>query len=342
MIPAKATLTPAEKLVGEILPNGWTVESHVKKKPGATGGYFSVGYVVRHKDGHEAYLKAIDFSDAFKSSDPARKLEDLTKTYNFERDLLEMCRNKKLDRVVHALEDGNLTIDGLPVPYIIFEMADGDMRAHMNLSQRFDLAWTLRMLHHVTVGLSQLHGVGIAHQDIKPSNVLVFHGLVSKLTDLGRSAHPDHEVTHNEGDIPGGLAYAPPELRYGFKDPDFKKHRFGSDTFLLSNIILFAFTLQTMSSVLFASLSPQHMPVTWKGTFQEVLPYLQNAFNDALVDVAPHIPEEVREEIILILRQLGEPDPEKRGDPLSRNNFSLQRFITRLDVLAYKAERNLF
>ena len=101
-----------------------------------------------------------------------------------------------------------------------------------------------------------------------------------------------------------------------------------------------------MSSVLFSFLAPEHMPFTWGGTYEEVTPYLQSAFNDALASVEADIPKEVRSDIILMLRQLCEPDLSKRGHPLNRfqnvNSFSLERYITKLDLLAYRAERNLF
>lgn len=339
---ASGLLTPAEKLEGEELPNGWTVLDIVSKKPGATGGYFSVGYKVQHADGRICFLKALDWSEAFHSEDPPRKMQELTQTYNFERDLLAKCKDNNLDRVVRALEDGTAIVDGLPVPYLIFELAEGDIRAHMDVSANLDLSWTLRMLHHTAVGVKQLHGVDIAHQDLKPSNILVFQDFVSKLADLGRSAHPDYQPPHEAFPIPGGIQYAAPELRYGYYDPDFKQRRFVADAFLLGNIILFAFTRLTMPGVIYSHLAPEHHPGTWKGTFQEALPYLQSAFSDALESIANDIPEQVRDEIILMLRQLCEPDSTKRGHTKNRNYFSLEQFVTRLNVLAYKAERKLF
>lgn len=339
-------LTPAEKLEGVALKNGWTVLERINPKPGATGGFFSIGYRVRHNNGRVAFLKAIDFSRAFADPDPPRKLQELTETFNFERDMLARCAAKNLDRVVRAIEDGTVTVDGLPVPYLIFEMADRDIRGHMDLAKKLDLAWTLRMLHHVAVGLSQLHGVGVAHQDLKPSNVLVFERLIFKLADLGRSAHADFNPPHADFVVPGAIAYAPPELRYGYTHPDFRQRRYGADAFLLGNIILFAFTRLTLPNIIFSFLAPEHMPFVFKGTYDEVLPYLQAAFNVGLSSVEKDIPEEVRSDIVLMLRQLGEPDLSKRGHPLSRflsgNTFSLERYITILDRLAYKAERNLF
>lgn len=337
-----APTTPAGSLVGLTLENGWFVDSLINPKPGATGSHFSVGYKVSHKDGRSAFLKAVDFSGALRSTDPTRALQKLTESFNFERDLLEKCGKKNFDRVVKAFEEGKVIVQGIPVPYLIFEMAEGDMRAHLDFANNVDLVWILRMLHHVTVGLKQLHSVNIAHQDLKPSNVLVFDGLISKLADLGRSAHPDYNPPHGDLVIPGGIAYAPPELIYGYTDPDFRIRRFGSDLYLLGNIVLFAFTRQTMSSVLLSFVDKSHMPLVWKDSYFAVLPFLQDAFEKALHHVSTYIPDEVQTEIVEMLRQLCEPDLASRGNPSIRNSYSLERFITRLNVLAYKAERKLF
>lgn len=84
------------------------------------------------------------------------------------------------------------------------------------------------------------------------------------------------------------------------------------------------------------------MPNNWYGRYYEVLPYVQSAFNDAVNYIQAYLPNEVRGEIVTMLRYLCEPDPSLRGHPLDRGTYSLERFVTKLDVLAYKAERKLF
>jgi serine/threonine protein kinase len=188
--------------------------------------------------------------------------------------------------------------------------------------------------------------VGIAHQDLKPSNVLVFENLIFKLADLGRSAHPDYQPPHDDYVFAGDWPYAPPELRYGFTHPDYKQRRFGCDAFLLGNIVSFSFTRLTMSSLLFSHLHQQHMPQVWGHSYAEVVPFLQNALNETLTALKPNIPHEIQSDIILILRQLCEPDLSKRGHPSDRfqgvNTFRLDRYISKFNYLATKAEGKLF
>src|SRR6266851_917241 len=52
--------------------------------------------------------------------------------------------------------------------------ADGDVRKHLSPTQSLDIVWILRCLHHIATGLHQLHSAKVAHQDLKPSNVLAF------------------------------------------------------------------------------------------------------------------------------------------------------------------------
>ena len=84
-------MTPAEQLEGVDLGNGWTVGKTAARKPNATGGHFSQGYLASHKDGTLGFLKALDYTAALSSHDPAAVLSSMTSAYNFEKSICVKC-----------------------------------------------------------------------------------------------------------------------------------------------------------------------------------------------------------------------------------------------------------
>jgi len=337
-------------LAGLTLPGGWVVERFLERPPQSTGGFFSVGYIVKGAADEEAFLKALDLTSVVDAPDLPRALEALAAAYNFERDLLQKCRVRRLTRIATPIADGSLDVPGYDLPfsrvnYLIFELARGDVRTHLDAAEAFDLALRLRALHHVATGLQQLHGQGIAHQDLKPSNVLVFDDYESKIGDLGRAADRLVPVPHDDLVFAGDLGYAPPELLYGYVLPDWAARRFGCDAYLLGSLIVFFFCRVSMTAGLIAHVDPAHHPKRWGDGFEAVLPYLRAAsdiviqqFQDEAVLQAPALAGDLTE----MVRQLCEPDPRLRGHPSSRGNlttqYDLYRFITRLDLLSRRAE----
>ncbi len=341
--------TSAELLEGRTLANGWKVVAPAPTGVNSTGGNFSKSYIVEAPDGRRAFLKALDYSRAFKSPDPARTLQALTEAFNFERDTLLRCRENRLDRIVVALDDGIEKIEGAPdggvVQYLIFELAAGDVRSQADTSKRFELAFALRALHHISVGLRQLHSHGIAHQDLKPSNVLVFPQDGSKLADLGRAAYKGHAVSHDDLHCAGDPTYAPPELLYHQVDPDWNRRRQGCDAYLMGSMVVFFFAGVGMTAVIAEHLDPVHRWANWPGTYSEVLPYVQHAFSRALDDLSPAFPAAISDSLFAAVAQLCDPDPRLRGDPSSRvitsNQYSMERYISRFNLLARHAELGL-
>lgn len=337
---------PAENLIGKKLENGWVVSKKIEKKEDGSGGNFSVSYIVE-KDGDSAFLKAQDLSRVLRAGNVMQALEAMTTAHNYECDLLKICDQKKLSKVVNIITTGEIPAEEntfLPVPYIIFELADRSVRDYLNIVENFNIAWIFRSLHNIAVGLKQLHNANIVHQDIKPSNILLFDNQkTSKLADLGRGELKGKISIYSDLKIAGDPAYAPPEQLYGYLLPDWGARRKACDLFHLGSMIVFYF-LQTHMTVLLRRYLPMEYQWTnWDGDFNEVLPFIDSSFEIVLIDIKEVIFKQVdceirANEIINIINQLCKPDPAKRGYPKlpdqKGDQYSMEKYITKFDVLA--------
>jgi len=347
--------------VGTKLEGGWTVESPLgwsfddKGKPArpagdnGSGGNFSVGYVVKRGD-QTAFLKAIDLSRAMKAKpgDMLNELKKIIDTATFEQALCALCGERRMDRVVLALAAGEIVVGPNlqdRVPYIIFELADGDVRRRMRLvNENVRAAWIFSALQNAAVGLRQLHSAKIAHQDVKPSNLLQFEKQnVFKVGDVGRAIQEGVAVPRAEYGIAGDPSYAPPELLYGHYVPDWNTRRVGCDLFMFGSLIAFFFLGQGITPMLMSRIDAAHLPRRaggeWQGFYADVLPIVQRAFSSVLEELELVAPKKFKDEIVASVRQLCEPDPALRGHPRNRteNQFDLSRYVSQFDLLAKHA-----
>ena len=341
---SSASPTPAQLLVGKTLTDGWRVEELVNRPRQATGGLFSTSYIVSSPTGQKAFLKAMDYRAALEAPDPATALQSMTAAYNFERELLARCRAKRLTRIVRILGDGTIAArTGDPssvVQYLIFELADGDIRSVVSFGRATDHAWILRTVHDATAALRQLHGAEIAHQDIKPSNILLFPTQHSKLADLGRSSHRQVRSPHDGLQCAGDLSYAPPELLYGHVHPEWRIRRLAVDLYLLGSLIVYLYTGVSMTHLLLTRIDRKHH-YTSGVAYGDVLPYLQHAFAQILRELPGHLPSSVASEITKSVAQLCDLRPEERGHPVNAafrgDRYSLERYVSLFDRLAAEA-----
>ncbi len=337
----------AENLTGYTLPGGWRVRDKVTRQDGDTGGKFSVNYIVE-RDGQQAFCKVLNYAwimQARVGVDPTGLLQEAVTTYNFERDIARQCSN--LPRVVTAIDDGNMNVaDFSPglVSYIIFEMADKDVRRMLNETAEVDAPLKLRLLHDLATGLRQLHTRGISHQDVKPSNLLVFgterRHESGKIGDLGRVISSGTPGPYDELEYAGDLSYAPPEALYHSVLSGFAQCRLAADIYQLGGMVSFCFSAMPINAHLVRELHPFYHWQRWSGTFQEVLPYVADAMGRAIASVEDAAPEAIRADVGQILRQLCEPDPSRRGDATRigrQDQYSLTRFVTKLDLLERRA-----
>jgi serine/threonine protein kinase len=239
------------------------------------------------------------------------------------------------------------SLHGIPVPYIMFELADGDIRKALDASEKIDAAWKFKVLHHVAVGLQQLHRQDIAHQDLKPSNVLLFDqgDVLAKIGDLGRSSRRGLAAEHDGYEVPGAVAYAPPEQIFGIRPERWQDRREGSDLYHLGALATFLFTGVVLSVSLSQALPADMRPHLWGGQsgcdYDTALPILKRALAEFVVDSQGAFPVFAAEELSQIILTACDPDWRVRGDARARqsvaNNVGIDTYVSRFDRLAKNA-----
>lgn len=356
--PAADPRAAAWHLVGTSI-DGWNVVERLAQArdpavTGKTGGTFSVGYKVE-KGGQEAFLKVFDIIYAF---GPGRNFIDELNTirgsYNHEKALLDLCTTGRMSRIVRIFANGEIPVP-LPLPhdpnfsvplfYIIFERADGgDIRDVFNRFGVISDAVKLGYLHHVAVGIQQLHQASIAHQDLKPSNVVVFQqDPGAKIADFGRALKRGMTADHEKLRFAGDPAYAAPEQLYAHQAADWRERREAVDLFQLGSLVAFMYAGENATAGILDELEVDLRPERWKGTYEDVLPMLQHAFARYLVGVTSTFPQWARAELEEFVKLACDPDVYRRGDPRARAQhgkpLGIDRFISRLNVLRIEAQR---
>lgn len=341
----------AQLLEGKVLDGGWQVVKKLEQNHHHTGGVYSSYYEVKNGD-RKGFLKAFDYSAAARATnDFAKEINNITAAYNLEKEILEICTNNGCKNVIRILDKGFINVAEAPtyprVEYLILELAEkGNLRDVLHTDQ-VTLEWKIRSLHQLAKGLSELHRLSIAHQDVKPSNIVQLASGKTKITDLGSAVTvngdpgklPDRQLRN----LAGTWNYAPPELLYGYLNPDDTIRRIGCDLYLLGSMVVFYFTDMSMTALIKANLSESlcwTVPTNY-GNYSSLKSYVIVAFEKALEDIGAKIEDEyLRKKIIEIIKHLCNPDPLQRGHEKSiaqkGSNFNLERFITSFDLLARK------
>jgi Serine/threonine protein kinase len=334
------------QLVGRTLKDGWLVNKILDDSTLATGGCFSVGYFVTHTDGRTGFLKALNYQLALRAPDPALALKELVDAFIFERNLLERCQSRRLKNIVKAIGHGTIDTVPHPIQYLIFEVAElGDVRRYMaTLQNRLDSAWKMRTAHSIAVAIRQLHSIGVAHQDLKPSNVLVFDHATSKVGDLGCASSRDASAKIDEYLVPGDPTYAPPELVYRSPATDWVERRFGCDLYHLGSMIFFLVLGVPTTPMLWRRIGNDMSPENWRGSFEDAIPFLEDAFSELLEELRCSIPPEIAPNLMSIARELCHPNPVRRGNPKGKSvtqRCNLEQYVSRLDHVASVCEVRL-
>jgi len=324
------------RLVGKKI-GSWNVREKRNKSVDDDSGAFSSCYHVIGDDGRDAFLKAFNYQYAFEAlgRPSVEIMKDIVGRFTYEKELLDFCRCEKLRRVVTAIDSGEYKESGeLPVPYLVFETATGSLKS-IDYINNTDLVWKLLAFHGVLLGVAQLHYHKIAHQDLKPSNILVFGGEFVKVADLGSAVRRD---TLLPIEIGADYRHAPIELLYQYFSEDWDTRRYGADLFMLGGLLSFMVSGTNVLSLIMKSLPSDQQWLSYRGSYEDILPNILLAFHESMDVIKSSIPMVIQEELASVIYEMSYPIPEKRGNPQSvarsYTQFSLVRYITIIHRLA--------
>lgn len=328
--------SPAMQLEGIVLQCGWVIGRRLHRHPGTSGGNFCVTYSAT-KDGKEAFVKAIDFVEALSQPDPLKRLARLGAEATWERDVLEFCELRAMSRIVRFIAHEDVAqagYEGDPlrqVSCLVIERGERDLNDGLRTVGMPPHSCRLHILRDVALALDQLHSAGIAHLDVKPSNIVSMLGdfrdipsssksPTAKLTDLGRVVRKGIYGPWDDLGFTGDPNYRPPDKRYGFDPPEWRDNREAADCYMLGSITVFLFTRVPMHTLYDRYVPEEFKDNNWRGEFDGVLvDVLIDAQSKAIAtDIGPEFPASIREPLIELVAQLTHPDPRKRGDTRAR------------------------
>ena len=348
--------TPAQLLEGITLPSGWALIERLNQAPGSSGSNFGTGYKAQRTiDGkiEHAFVKAMDLARAFGTPDPFAEMFKLTAESEFERRALEHCKDRRLSRLIQLIswEYINRDTTGNPLNQVlclIMEVGDGDIRKQLTRTGALPTSAILHVLEDTALGMAQLHRSGIAHQDVKPSNVISMTDMSTaakrlfKVADLGRIVRKGIAGPYDAYPWPGDGNYQPPERWYSYVPPQWPDAREASDAYMLGSLACFLFCGVPMQPLLGREIPAAMLPGKWTGGYSDSLIQILRSkqYSVLATTVAPTINEKVRGGVIEIIKELIEPDPLKRGDKRARTQTGapgLDRFQSRFKQLRVHA-----
>jgi hypothetical protein len=99
-----------------------------------------------------------------------------------------------------------------------------------------------------------------------------------------------------------------------------------------------------MTALIINKLPPDLHWRHYTGDYAEILPYIRDAYDQVLNEFAARCPSEIHDELDSIVRELCDPEPERRclvrRRGISTNRYILDRYVSKFNLLASKAELN--
>jgi hypothetical protein len=146
------------------------------------GGTASVFVVNRVEDRHEAHAErfALKVPDYNETAARSVSQDEFFKLFRDEASALIMLPNHtNLARFV------TFDLAARPLPILVMELVEGVTLERVIETRTFDVPRSLKVMDDVLAGLEAMHGAGVGHLDIKPSNVVLRKGEQGVLVDFG-------------------------------------------------------------------------------------------------------------------------------------------------------------
>ncbi|MFC9928502.1 protein kinase [Streptomyces sp. NPDC127190] len=190
------------------VPRGYRVGVWEVREPIATGAFGSV-YVGRRTGGSPELPRTAALKFLPTGTGTPRQLTHLRELVEREIALLGRLRQPRLIRMYETLvvdDPDHPALDGATV--LVLERAAGSLATLLAAEPR--PAAGPALLAQICAGLTQLHGAGWVHGDLKPANVLLMPDGSARLADFNMAA--ELEGTHAYTPAFSTPDYTPPEL----------------------------------------------------------------------------------------------------------------------------------
>lgn len=330
-------------LARALIQAGTTLQDRFRLTDFLAEGHFSLVFKASdNQQGNEAAVKLL------KPSNDLSAMQEISTEHALLGQLLGR------DCVVDVFHGGQasleLSLGSTPIPvgtyFLVLELADGVLSELTANRHRVEWQTRIDLFRSVARGLHQMHLDGIAHRDLKSDNVLIFTDRQqpnAKVSDLGRGAtcgddrrFPKAAYRRGRGD----LTFAPPELlcEAGSADP---RTWIQTDLYLLGSIWYelatgVPLTAAVLGAVadLRSSLGPHDARRPSTEDFLGRAGELESPFEGAWSLARQEMPAAIREQGMLLLRQLTHPDPRRRGPmPRERSVGDLNWILRRVDII---------
>lgn len=234
------------------------------------------------------------------------------------------------------------------VLYVVLERADGCLAELLVALDQVSWVERLGLFRDVVKGVHQMHLKRIMSRDLKSENVLLFtkdFSSIAKVADLGRARRTSDAPRHSSEEYfvgRGDFRFAPPEVfwRQGVDDP---AHWAAVDLFHLGSVLyelvlghgITSIVLPNGRSILQATESLS--PALRKAEYESNLSALRAQMSIAWEPFEAEVPTAIRPAITALLKQLTDPDPQRRaprflGRPVAHRE-GLEWLLRRSDIL---------